>query len=117
MDLYSAVLTTAPFILLAVSGGLAFGPPPVTARHRARGQARLWIANDLTAATSIVCGAVISLLVLGGVVDRSGTTSGVAVFTGALSLVLLAAHAFGEILERYVPPAPGTGEQPSFAAE
>ena len=116
VDLYSAVLTTAPFILLAVSRGLAFGPPPVVARHRAKGEARWWIANDLTASASVVCGAVVSLLVLGGVVEPSGTTAGVAVFTGVLSLILLAAHAFGEILDRYVGPSM-SAEQPSPTAE
>ena len=102
MELYSAVLTTAPFILLGLSGGLVFGPAPVAARHRAW---RLQLRNllvDATAVLSVMVGALVSLLVLGDVLTATGTWRTVVLWSGGLSLVLLVLHVGGDVAMRYV---------------
>lgn len=106
MDLYSALLTTAPFILLAISRGVAFGPIPAAARHRAAGRSRWWLTNDLLAVAFVMFGAVVSLLVLGDVVEATSNTALFAVVTCGASLFLLTVHVLGEIVPRYASSEP-----------
>jgi hypothetical protein len=98
VDLYSAFLTTAPFILLAVSGGVTFGPMPVAGRHRVRRVSWWWLANDISAVTLVVLGAALSLLVLGAVVPASPMTRLGVVAAGLLSLFFLLLHVVGDVL-------------------
>ena len=89
MDLYSAFLTTAPFILLAISGGVTFGPVPAAARHRAWRISWWWLLNDLGAVLIVIVGAALSLRVLGDVVQAGPTARLAAVASGVLALFLL----------------------------
>lgn len=97
MDLYSAFLTTAPFILLAISGGVTFGPIPVAARHRARRISWWWFLNDLAAVLIVVVGAVLSLLVLGGILTGEPIARFAVVWSGILALFLLLLHVAGDV--------------------
>lgn len=97
MDLYSAFLTTAPFILLAISGGVTFGPVPATARHRAWRISWWWLVNDLGAVLIVVVGAVLSLLALGGFAPVDELVRVAVVAAGVLALFLLLLHVAGDI--------------------
>jgi hypothetical protein len=99
MDLYSAFLTTAPFILLAISGGVTFGPMPVVARHRAWRISWWWFLNDIAAALIVVIAAVISLLVLGEVLPPNGLARLCVVTGGVLALFLLLLHVAGDVVQ------------------
>lgn len=91
VDLYSAVLTTAPFVLLTVSGGITFGPAPV------------WLANDVAAAVLVTVGAAVSLIVLGHVITDMEASRSTVIGSGALALFLLLLHVGGEIIGKYRP--------------
>ncbi len=99
VDLYSAFLTTAPFILLAISGGITFGPVPVAARHRVWRIAWWWFLNDIAAALIVVACAALSLLVLGGVVAPNGSARLVVVYGGMFALFLLLLHVAGDVVQ------------------
>lgn len=101
VDLYSAFLTTAPFILLAISGGITFGPVPVAARHRAWRITWGWFLNDIAAVLIVVACAGLSLLVLGGLVAPDGPARLVIVLGGMFALFLLMLHVAGDVIRLY----------------
>lgn len=101
MDLYSAFLTTAPFILLAISGGVTFGPIPVAARHRAGRISWWWLSNDIAAVLVVVIGAVLSLLVLGRLAPDNEIVRFAVVAAGVLALFLLLLHVAGDVYRLY----------------
>ncbi len=98
-DLYSAVLTTAPFILLAVSGGIVFGPVPTRSRHRAWRLSRWALVNDIVSVLLVVLAAGACLLVLAGWVEDSSSTRMVVVWSGGLALFMLMLHVLADVAE------------------
>lgn len=101
VDLYSAFLTTAPFILLAVSGGVTFGPVPASGRHSVWRLPRWQLANDLTVVVIVVVGAALSLLVLGDVFEPNAVVRFSVVTGGLLALFLLLLHAAADVIRLY----------------
>lgn len=101
VDLYSAFLTTAPFILLAVSGGVTFGPVPASGRHTAWRLPKWQLANDLAVVAIVVAGAAVSLLVLGGVIEPHAIVRSSVVTGGLLALFLLLLHAVADVVRMY----------------
>ena len=97
VDLYSAVLTTSPIILLAVSGGIVFGPVPARSRHRAWSPSRWVLFTDVSAAFLVVGAAAVCLLVLAGWVGDSSTTRSTVVGAEGLALLLLLLHVLSDI--------------------
>lgn len=96
MTLYSAFLSMAPFILLAVTAGV-FGP------WRAGGDQAwsytfLW---DVVLVVSVIAGGIVSLLVLGEVLSPSDVTQDFVVVAGCVSLALLAEHVLSVVRSRY----------------
>ncbi|MBO3094841.1 hypothetical protein [Cellulomonas dongxiuzhuiae] len=95
-------MTTAPFILLALSGGLVFGPMPVGGRHRAWRLQRVNLLVDGIAVLSVLTGAAVSLLVLAEQVSRTDNLRLVVMYAGMLSLLMLGLHVTSDVLTRYV---------------
>lgn len=96
MTLYSAFLSMAPFILLAVTAG-AFGPSSED-DDQAWSYAFLW---DVALVLSVVAGGIVSILVLGEVVSPNEVTQDFVVVAGIVSLVLLAEHMLSVVRSRY----------------
>lgn len=96
MTLYSAFLSMAPFILLAVTAG-AFGP---WSEDRAKqwSYSFLW---DVVLVLSVITGGIVSLLVLGEVIDPNDLTQDFVVVAGCVSLALLAEHMLSTVRSRY----------------
>lgn len=95
MTLYSAFLSMAPFILLAVTGVFGSG--------RANGSQEwsytfLW---DVVLVLSVITGGIVSLLVLGEVLSPNEFTQDLVVVAGCVSLVLLAEHVLSAVRSRY----------------
>jgi uncharacterized BrkB/YihY/UPF0761 family membrane protein len=107
VDLYSAFLTTAPFILLAVSGGVTFGPVPATGRHSAWRLPKWQLANDLAVVAIVISGAAVSLLVLGDVLTPNEIVRSSVVTGGLLALFLLLLHAAADVVRMYRSPKGG----------
>lgn len=101
MELYSAVLTTAPFILLALSGSVVFGPVPVAARHRVWKRQRMNMLVDVLALLGVITGAAVSLLVLAGQIYGTSTWRQVVAYAGGLSLLMLTLHVGFDVAARY----------------
>lgn len=102
MDLYSAVLTTAPFILMTITGGIVFGPAPVVARHRDWKLPKTQLAIDASGVLCVLAGALVALIVLGGVWAPTPTWRAVTMWSGGLSLLFVTLHVLGEIGGRYL---------------
>jgi hypothetical protein len=96
MTLYSAFLSMAPFILLAVAG--AFGP---WSEDDGNTKSRLEFVWDVVLVLSVIGGGIVSLLVLGEVVSPSDLTQDFVVVAGCVSLALLAEHMLSTIRSRY----------------
>ena len=79
MSLYSAFLSMAPFILLAVTWSAGDG--------QQWSYALLW---DVVLVLSVIAGGIVSLLVLGEVVSPNEVTRDFVVVAGCVSLALLA---------------------------
>lgn len=90
MTLYSAFLSMAPFILLAVKWS--------TDDDQEWSYKVLW---DVVLVLSVITGGIMSLLVLGEVVDPNEVTQDFVVVAGCVSLALLAEHILSAILSRY----------------
>lgn len=99
-DLYAAVFTTAPIILLAVSRGLAFGPVPARARHREQRATREAL-TDVAAVVSIAIASLTSLAVLAGYAAASDLTRLMATGGAALAVLLAVVHAAFDIRASY----------------
>jgi len=99
VDLYSAVLTTSPIILLAVSGGIVFGPVPARSRHRVWRPSRWVLFTDVSAAFLVVGAAAVCLLVLAGWVGDNSAMRVAVVSSGGLALLLLLLHVLADIVE------------------
>jgi hypothetical protein len=93
-------LTTAPFILLAVSGGVTFGPVPATGRHSAWRLPRWQLVNDLAVVVIVLIGAAVPLLVLGDV-DPSAVVRNSVMTGGLLALFLLLLHPAADVIRLY----------------
>jgi hypothetical protein len=90
MSLYSAFLSMAPFILLAVTW---------TADDTQEwSYAVLW---DVVLVLSVITGGIVSLLVLGEVLGPNEFTQDFVVVAGCVSLALLAEHILSAIRSRY----------------
>jgi hypothetical protein len=96
MTLYSAFLSMAPFILLAVTAG-AFGPWSAD-KNQKWSYAYLW---DVVLVLSVITGGIVSLLVLGEVVSPNDVTQDFVVVAGCVSLALLAEHMLSAVRSRY----------------
>lgn len=96
MSLYSAFLSMAPFILLAVTAG-AFGPWS-EGGNKEWSYAFLW---DVVLVLSVITGGIVSLLVLGEVVGPNEWTQDFVVVAGCVSLALLAEHMLSTVRSRY----------------
>lgn len=96
MTLYSAFLSMAPFILLAVTAG-AFGPWSKD-KDEEWSYSFLW---DVVLVLSVITGGILSILVLGEVVAPSELTQDFVVVAGCVSLALLAEHMLSAIRARY----------------
>jgi hypothetical protein len=96
MTLYAAFLSMAPFILLAVTAG-AFGPWSADS-NKEWSYAFLW---DVVLVLSVIAGGIVSILVLGEVVEPSDVTQDFVVVAGCVSLALLAEHMLSTIRSRY----------------
>ena len=96
MSLYSAFLSMAPFILLAVTAG-AFGPWSED-DDKEWSYAFLW---DVVLVLSVIAGGIVSLLVLGEVVGPNEVTQDFVVVAGCVSLALLAEHMLTTVRSRY----------------
>ena len=83
MTLYAAFLSMAPFILLAVTAG-AFGPWSAE-DDRQWSYTFLW---DVALVLSVITGGIVSLLVLGEVVDHSDFTQDFVVVAGCAIIAL-----------------------------
>ncbi|MCU0277551.1 MAG: hypothetical protein MUE31_01520 [Candidatus Nanopelagicales bacterium] len=90
MSLYSAFLSMAPFILLAVTWDVS--------DVREWSYAVLW---DVVLVLSVITGGIVSILVLGEVVGPNEFTQDFVVVAGCVSLVLLAEHILSAIRARY----------------
>jgi hypothetical protein len=90
MSLYSAFLSMAPFILLAVTWSAGEG--------QQWSYALLW---DVVLVLSVIAGGIVSLLVLGEVVSPNEVTQDFVVVAGCVSLALLAEHILSAIGSRY----------------
>jgi hypothetical protein len=96
MTLYSAFLSMAPFILLAVTAG-AFGPWSAD-KDQDWSYAWLW---DVVLVLSVITGGIVSLLVLGEAVSPSDLTQDFVIVAGCVSLALLAEHMLSTVRSRY----------------
>ncbi|MBX9246711.1 hypothetical protein ICW40_18130 [Actinotalea ferrariae] len=117
-DLYAVVFTTAPIILITISGSVVFGPVPDRARHVRR--SRRWEAwSDGAGIVLIFIGALVSLLVLAGVIEDTAGQRMAAASGAGLALLLAAVHVSVDVRLRYTekdslqrgteePPAAGT---------
>ncbi len=90
MSLYSAFLSMAPFILLAVTWGVS--------DDKEWSYAVLW---DVVLVLSVITGGIVSILVLGEVFGANEFTQDFVVVAGCVSLVLLAEHILAAIRVRY----------------
>jgi hypothetical protein len=98
MSLYASFLSMAPFILLAVTNG-AFGPwGQPDSEKRGWSYTFLW---DVALVLSVIAGGIVSVLVLGEVVDPSDTTRRFVVGAGCASLGLLATHMLWSVTALY----------------
>ena len=96
MTLYSAFLSMAPFILLAVTAG-AFGPWSAD-DDQEWSYTFLW---DVVLVLTVITGGIMSILVLGEVVSPNEVTQDTVVVAGCVSLVLLAEHMLSAVRSRY----------------
>jgi hypothetical protein len=96
MTLYSAFLSMAPFILLAVTAG-AFGPWSED-DDKEWSYAFLW---DVVLVLSVIAGGIVSRLVLGEVVGPNELTQDFVVVAGCVSLALLAERMLSTVRSRY----------------
>jgi hypothetical protein len=94
--LYSSFLSMAPFILLAVTAG-AFGPWG-RAADDGWSYTFLW---DVAMVLTVIAGGILSVLVLGDVVNESDTTQDLVVVAGCVSLGLLATHVLVSVTSLY----------------
>ncbi len=90
MSLYSAFLSMAPFILLAVTWSAD--------DDQQWSYALLW---DVVLVVSVITGGIVSILVLGEVVGPNEVTQDFVVVAGCVSLALLAEHILSAILSKY----------------
>ena len=90
MSLYSAFLSMAPFILLAVKWSAD--------DTQEWSYALLW---DVVLVLSVITGGIVSILVLGEVVGPNEVTQDFVVVAGCVSLALLAEHILSAIFSRY----------------
>jgi hypothetical protein len=99
-ELYAAVFTTAPIILLALGGSIVFGPAPDRGRHVRR--RHTWeLVNDAFAVLTIFVGAAVSLLVLAGPVPDPLWTRLLAGGAAGMALGLTVLHVAADILIQY----------------
>jgi hypothetical protein len=96
MTLYSAFLSMAPFILLAVTAG-AFGPWSAD-KDQEWSYAWLW---DVVLVLSVITGGIVSLLVLGEALGPNEFTQDFVIVAGCVSLALLAEHMLSQVRSRY----------------
>lgn len=96
MTLYSAFLSMAPFILLAVTAG-AFGPWSAD-DDTEWSYTFLW---DVALVLTVITGGILSILVLGEVLSPSEWTQDTVVVAGCVSLALLAEHMLSAVRSRY----------------
>jgi hypothetical protein len=96
MALYSAFLSMAPFVLLAVTAG-AFGPWSAD-KDQKWSYAWLW---DVVLVLSVITGGIVSLLVLGEAVSPNEFTQDFVIVAGCVSLALLAEHMLSVVRSRY----------------
>jgi hypothetical protein len=103
--LYSAVLTTTPLLLLAMattSGAIEIFGPTEHPRHQRLGQLNDWWA-DSDALLSITGGAMVSVLVLAGIIDDTKSWRYATAGALTLSILLVLAVAALHVKRRYRP--------------
>jgi hypothetical protein len=96
MALYSAFLSMAPFVLLAVTAG-AFGP---WSADKDQNWSYTWLW-DVVLVLSVITGGIVSLLVLGEAVSPNEFTQDFVIVAGCVSLALLAEHMLSTVRSRY----------------